>query len=133
MTKWLVIFVVSLASVVFLRTAMPVLAAGVLEPVCSSSEAAATEFCDNAENEEANRTFVYGTQSLFYTIVQIIIWLTGAISVLMIVIGGFRYVVSAGDSNGVQGAKNTILYALVGLVVAVFAQFIVSFVLSQFK
>jgi hypothetical protein len=50
----------------------------------------------------------------------------------MIIIGGFRYVVSGGDSAGVEGAKNTILYAVIGLVVALLAQAIVVFVISRF-
>ena len=54
----------------------------------------------------------------------------GAVSVLMIIIGGFRYVISGGDSNGIQGAKNTIIYALVGLVIVLFSQIIVRFVLK---
>ena len=57
--------------------------------------------------------------------------MVGAVSVVVIIIGGFKYIVSAGDSNGIQSAKNTILYALVGLVVAVFAQVIARFVLGQ--
>jgi hypothetical protein len=49
----------------------------------------------------------------------------------MVIIGGFRYIVSNGDSNGVSGAKNTILYAIVGLVIVLFAQVIVRFVLTR--
>jgi hypothetical protein len=49
----------------------------------------------------------------------------------MILIGGFRYITSGGDSGNVSGAKNTILYAIVGLVIVALAQFIVRFVLSQ--
>ena len=46
----------------------------------------------------------------------------------MIVIGGVRYTVSNGDSNAVTGAKNTIMYAIVGLVVAIIAYALVNFV-----
>jgi len=51
--------------------------------------------------------------------------------VVMVMIGGFKYMLSNGDSNGIQTAKNTILYALIGLVVAVSGQVIVSFVISR--
>ena len=64
-------------------------------------------------------------------IINIFSIVVGAVSVIMIIIGGFRYIISAGDSNGVTGAKNTILYALVGLVVVLFSQIIVRFVLSN--
>jgi len=70
-------------------------------------------------------------EGLVTQITQTIIYITGAISVIMIVIGGLKYVFSAGDSAGVQSAKNTILYAIIGLVVTLFAQVIVSFVLSK--
>lgn len=51
----------------------------------------------------------------------------------MIIVGGFRYVISGGDSNGVSGAKNTIMYAIIGLVIVLFAQIIVKFVLTNTK
>lgn len=69
--------------------------------------------------------------TLMTRIINIFSIVVGAISVIMVIIGGFRYIISNGDSNGVTGAKNTILYALVGLVVVLFAQIIVRFVLSN--
>jgi len=69
--------------------------------------------------------------SVIKSVINIFSILVGAVSVVMIIIGGFRYVVSNGDSNGVSGAKNTILYAIVGLVIVLFAQIIVKFVLTK--
>ena len=54
------------------------------------------------------------------------------IAVIKIVIGGIRYATSGGDSTQIQAAKNTILYAVVGLVVAIMAFAIVNFVLGAF-
>jgi hypothetical protein len=51
----------------------------------------------------------------------------------MIVIGGIRYTTSNGDSAGITSAKNTILYAVVGLIVALLAYAIVNFVLTSFS
>jgi multisubunit Na+/H+ antiporter MnhB subunit len=56
----------------------------------------------------------------------------GAIAVIMIVIGGIRYTLSNGESAAITGAKNTILYAVIGLVVALLAYAIVNFVLGAF-
>jgi hypothetical protein len=64
-------------------------------------------------------------------IINIFSVVVGSVSVIMIIIGGFRYIISGGDSSGVSGAKNTILYAIVGLVIVLFAQVIVRFVLSN--
>ena len=50
----------------------------------------------------------------------------------MLIIGGIRYVVSGGDSGAVTSAKNTILYAIVGIVVAILAYALVNFVVGSF-
>jgi hypothetical protein len=49
----------------------------------------------------------------------------------MLIWGGLRYVVSGGNSNSVTAAKNTILYAIVGLIIALFAYAIVNFVIGS--
>ena len=67
------------------------------------------------------------------TIVNVMLFILGAIAVIMIVIGGIRYTTSNGDSSQITGAKNTILYAVVGLVVAILAYAIVNFVITSFK
>lgn len=63
-------------------------------------------------------------------ILSIIFAILGAISVLFVVIGGFRYTISGGDPQDMQKAKGTIMYAVIGLVVAIIAEAIVTFVLS---
>lgn len=62
---------------------------------------------------------------------NIIVFVTGAISVLMIIIGGLRYTISNGDQGSITSAKNTILYAIIGLIVSVMAYAIVNFVLTN--
>lgn len=64
-------------------------------------------------------------------VVNILLFLIGAFAVIMIVIAGFRYVASNGDANTVSSAKNTILYAVIGLVVAFLAYALVNFVIDQ--
>ena len=65
-------------------------------------------------------------------IVNMLLFLLGAIAVIMIVIGGIRYTTSNGDSGNIKSAKDTILYAAVGLVVAILAYAIVNFVIGAF-
>ena len=72
-----------------------------------------------------------GFKSIIKTVINVLTIVVGAVSVVMIIIGGFRYVVSNGDSNSVSGAKNTIMYAVVGLVIALSAQLIVAFVINK--
>lgn len=76
---------------------------------------------------------LFGQSGTFRTITNVMLFLVGAISVIMLIIGGLRYVVSGGDSTAVQNAKNTILYAIVGIVVAIMAYAVVSFVIGSFS
>ena len=66
------------------------------------------------------------------TISNTLIFVVGAIAVIMVIVGGLRYVLSNGDSAGLKSAKDTILYSLVGVVVALIAYALVSFVISRF-
>lgn len=66
------------------------------------------------------------------TVVNILLYILGAIAVIMIVVGGIRYSTSNGDSSQTKAAKDTVLYAVVGLVVALLAYAIVNFVLGAF-
>lgn len=57
--------------------------------------------------------------------------IVGVVSVIMIIIGGLKYITSGGESSNITGAKNTILYAIIGLVVVALAQIVVKFVLAK--
>lgn len=63
--------------------------------------------------------------------VNIFSWIIGVVAVFAIIYGGFKYITSAGESGGVTSAKNTILYAIIGLVIVALAQVIVRFVLGN--
>lgn len=67
------------------------------------------------------------------TIVNVLLFVLGAIAVIMIIIGGIRYATSNGDASATKSAKDTVLYAVVGLIVAILAYAIVNFTLSAFK
>lgn len=72
-------------------------------------------------------------QTRIKQIVNTLLFVLGTIAVIMIVIGGIKYVTSNGDASAVTSAKNTVLYSVVGLVVAILAYAIVNFVLDAFK
>jgi len=65
------------------------------------------------------------------SIIGILSYVVGVAAVIMVIIGGFRYITSNGDSNQISSAKNTIIYALIGLVIAVLARAIVAFVFNR--
>lgn len=77
-------------------------------------------------------TNLFGMGGMFQTVSNVLLFLVGAIAVVMIIYGGIRYVLSGGDSNNVSAAKNTILYALVGVIVAILAYSVVNFVIGSF-
>lgn len=68
--------------------------------------------------------------SVITNAINILSIVIGVISVIMVIIGGLKYITSAGDSGKVSSAKDTILYAVIGLVVVALAQVIVRFVLD---
>jgi hypothetical protein len=75
---------------------------------------------------------LFGASGIFTTVTNVMLFVVGAISVIMIVIGGLRYVISGGNSANVTAAKNTILYAIVGLIVSMLAYAIINFVITNF-
>ncbi|MCA9340939.1 hypothetical protein KC952_00215 [Candidatus Saccharibacteria bacterium] len=67
------------------------------------------------------------------TVVNTLLFILGAIAVIMIVVGGIRYTTSDGDSSKIKQSKDTILYAVIGIIVALLAYAIVNFIIAQFK
>jgi len=65
-------------------------------------------------------------------VINTLLVVLGMIAVLMIVIGGIRYTTSAGDSSATKAAKDTVLYSVVGLVIAMLSFAIVNFVVKSF-
>ncbi|HSX01340.1 MAG TPA: pilin [Candidatus Saccharimonas sp.] len=76
---------------------------------------------------------LFGAGGIFQTIANTLIFLVGAVAVLFLIIGGLRYVISNGDPKAVEAAKQTILYAIIGIVVAILAFAAVQFVITTFQ
>jgi hypothetical protein len=72
-----------------------------------------------------------GVTKTIAAIVNILSLIVGVAAIIMIMLGGFKYITSGGESGKVGNAKNTLVYALIGLAVAALAQLIVHFVLVQ--
>lgn len=68
---------------------------------------------------------------VIHTIINLLSVVVGVVAVVMIIIGGLRYITSGGSDTSVSGAKNTILYAIIGLIIVALAQILVRFVLSK--
>ena len=70
-------------------------------------------------------------ESIARKIINLFSIIVGIVAVIMIIYGGFRYITSGGDSGRVGNAKNTLIYAIIGLIIVALAQFIVHFVLTS--
>lgn len=73
---------------------------------------------------------LFSSSGIISTITHYILFFVGALSVIMLIVGGLRYALSAGDAKKVTDAKNTILYALIGLAIALLSYAIVEFVIG---
>ncbi|MBH1957014.1 hypothetical protein I8H84_05550 [Candidatus Saccharibacteria bacterium] len=83
---------------------------------------------DSIGGKDAGMTLEEGIKN----VVNVLLFLLGSIAVIMIIIGGIRYATSNGDAGAIKGAKDTILYAVIGLIVAILAYAIVNFVVGAF-
>ena len=112
--------------------ALPVIAFGVTTLTADSASAQLDlESGINSAKGTGAPDNVTEDDGLIKKVVNLLLWAIGIISVIMIIIGGIRYATSNGDSNQVTAAKNTIMYAVIGLVIAIFAYAIVNFVFVQ--
>ena len=91
----------------------------------TSSGSSSSSLCGATKTDDLN--------NIIKNVINTLLMVLGMIAVIMIIIGGVRYTTSGGDASQIQAAKNTILYAVVGLVVAILAYAIVNFVLNAFK
>jgi len=107
---------------------------GTLAPVTVLAATPQSTVCQTlGSNGNCSSTPTGGVKlnTLIKAVVNILSLVVGVAAVIMVIIGGFRYITSGGDSNSVSSAKNTIIYAIVGLVVVALAQTIVQFVLKK--
>jgi hypothetical protein len=102
--------------------AAPAGAINVFSP-CSGA-AAATAVCQSKNSDSVAK--------MVQVIIGILSFAIGIVATIMIIIGGIRYVTSNGDASQVKSAKDTILYSVIGLIVALMAYAIVNFVTARF-
>jgi hypothetical protein len=85
----------------------------------------------NIDPNLCNADSVFAAGGMVHTLTNGLIFVTGAVAVFFIIIGGLKYVLAAGDPKSIQSAKNTVLYAVIGVVVAILAASIVNFVIFR--
>ncbi len=98
---------------------------------CLLASATSVQEGANAARADGMPTELIGDNGVFSRITNTVLLIVGLISVIMLVYGGLRYILSGGDSKKVTDAKNTILYAIIGLIISMLAYAIVHFVLNS--
>ena len=117
--------------------AVPIMALGlsvagtIAQPVFASEVSGGVAGGASSAQGTGQPSDLFGNGGIFQKITNIALFLIGAVAVLMLIYGGIRYTVSGGDAKNVTAAKNTILYAIVGIVVAILAYAIVNFVVTS--
>lgn len=105
--------------------------ASVDESTCQGANLSLPEDTQNVTGKCSNFNKTTEVNNLIATIINLFSIIVGVIAVIMIVYGGFRYITSGGDTTKVTSSRNTILYAIIGLIIVALAQFIVKFVLEK--
>ncbi len=107
---------------------------GSTDSACSSTasktNAPQSDYCNDTE-KNTGKNGIYGKGGLILEVADLVAYAGGIAAVIMIIIGGLRLILSGGNPNQISEAKNMIIYALVGIVVIVMAQFLVRFVLGD--
>ena len=129
LSKKIALALQSLAVVLGLGAGSLALAAPVLAATCDQGNLTIDSGAACGKGTSAKEN-LFATNGVFVTIANTLIFVVGAVAVLYLIIGGLRYVVSNGDSKSVEAAKNTILYAIIGIVVAVVSFALVKFVID---
>ena len=85
-----------------------------------------------ATTSEMEGRKIDGDSGLVKSVVNILLWVIGILSIIMIIFSGIRYVTSSGDASKTKAAQNTLIYSVVGLIVAIMAWAIVDLVVNKF-
>ncbi|MGH7239925.1 MAG: pilin [Candidatus Saccharimonadales bacterium] len=91
-------------------------------------QAGTSAVCADKSSAEAEQ---HPIRDIIHTVTEIIAAVAGIVAVIMIIISGLRFISSGGESQQVAGARNNLLYAIIGLVVIALASTIITFVISR--
>lgn len=123
----LALVILSMIMAIVIGFSIPVFAqnsndASAKDAVCESLGQASSAECGSSGGDIDN---------ILRTVLNILSFVAGVIAVIMIIIAGVRFITSQGDSSSVAGARQTVIYAIVGVVIVLISQVIVRFVLTE--
>lgn len=122
-SRSLIVAIIVLANFGLAITPTAISYATAKEDVCNAIDG--TVSGDNCDTGDTS------VNDVIRVVINVLSILVGVIAVIMIIVGGLKYITSGGDSNSISSAKNTLTYALVGLVIAALSQIIAQFVVGR--
>lgn len=121
----------ALASIFMLFTfavaVQPVGATDVFKGACDQGGTKSSSAC----SDQTTKNPLTGNNGVLRRVTRIVAVITGSVAVIMVLVGGIMYITSGGDPGKVSTAKNTVVYAAVGLVIIVLAQALIAFIISK--
>lgn len=105
----------------------------IIDPsVCSVSEGPQPEACNiENPNKDSSDNILVGPNGMITRLAKWLVYISGALAAILIIIAGLMFIFSQGNPESAGRARRTVLYALIGVVVAVVGQAIISFVLIR--
>lgn len=125
MTTKIKISLISLISLLIF--AVPVAAGVEIFDACNGVAADSTSICSNTDEGSV----LSGPNSILRNGLRIFVFIVGFTSIVMVMVGGFRYITSQGDPGGLASARQTLIYAIVGLVIALASEGILRFIVDR--
>jgi len=129
-----------ITTILFISLTIPVfnltVLAGTVNPFSgvNCTNASSSAICQQVNNKSAKKqptNVIYGSDGIINVAINLIALIAGIAAIVLIVIGGIKYTISRGNAEDIQGAKRTITYAVIGLVIIVIAKLIISYVISN--
>ena len=123
--------VFAMAGILAIAGVVAVMPRGSVYAVDDGSKASGMGLDQGTQAAQGNGMQTAELPKLVKNIINVILYAVGIVAVVMMILGGFQYITSSGDAAKVTKAKNTILYGIVGLVIAILAYAIVNFVITN--
>ena len=132
MKKFLTLVAAGAAGI--LLFAMPVVSAapGIFDDVCGAGGTGGSAVCiERGKGQSQQDNSFFGKNGALTKIAKLVALGVGVVSTIMVMVGGFKYATASGDPSNVKSAKDTILYAIIGVVIAALAGSIIQFVIVK--
>lgn len=136
MSRYALIIIALFASLAVILSLNRAMAVDVISPACQNIPAGGEvpAVCNDnqtATGDSNDDNPLFGPNGIITKVMQIMVAIVGILAVITLMISGVKFITSGGDADGAASARRGVLYAMIGLLIAMLAQAIVSFVLGK--